>query len=119
MAITILTQTFTLDSSSPNLVRYVGPNHTFSALNTLELAREYPKLGRNGDRGVARPTARFEETVVVNATTGETRPAIFRLTGSLPTGMTEAAILALLAKVAAFAGSAECQSLFTRLDVNH
>lgn len=119
MSITILTKTYTFDSISPNSVRYVAPTHNFSMKDTLELSREYPKLGRNGDKGVARPTARFEETVVVNATTGETAPAIIRLSGSLPTGMTEAAILSLLAKVAAFTASDECKSLFTKLDVNH
>lgn len=119
MSITILTKTYTLDATSPNSVRYVGPSHNFSMKDTLELSREYPKMGRNGDKGVARPTARFEETVVVNATTGDTAPAIIRLAGSLPTGMTEAAILSLLAKVAAFTASDEGKALFTKLDVNH
>lgn len=119
MSILIDTASFTLDSAAPNMVKYVGPGHTFSAVNALDLSRVYPKAGKNGDRGVARPDARFEQTVVVNAVTGETRQAILRLSGSLPVGITEADILALVLRCQKFLETAEGKAVFTKLDINH
>lgn len=119
MSLLINAETFTLDSASPNTVRYVGPGHTFSALNAVDLSRVYPKAGKNGDRGVARPDARFEQTVVVNAVTGETRNAILRLSGSLPVGISEADILALVLRCQKFLETAEGKGVFTKLDINH
>lgn len=114
----INTHTYNVDSIQANTVRYVGPGHTFSMLNQCDLSRVYPKSGKNGDQGVARPEARFERTVVTNATTGVTKPAILRVSGSLPVGMSEAEILSLLAEAAAFAASQAGQNLFTKLDIN-
>lgn len=115
---TINTRTYNFDGSTGDSCRYVGPAHTFSTADLFELARVYPKPGRNGDLGVARPAVKRQVSVVVNATTGERKDAFLRISGSLPVGMSAADIDALCADAAAFIGSTDGKSLFKSLDIN-
>lgn len=112
------TRTYSIDYTEANAIRYVGPAHTFSTNDVMQLSRVAPKSGRNGDLGVARPEFKLTKSVVVNAVTGERKDAILRLSGSLPVGMTAADIEALLADVAAFAASNDGKDLFKKLDIN-
>lgn len=115
---TINTRTYTFDGSTGDSARYVGPAHTFSTADVFELARVYPKPGRNGDLGVARPTLARRKSVVVNATTGERKDAIARISGSLPVGMTSTDIDAMCDDLGAFIASADGKALFKSLDIN-
>lgn len=115
---TINTRTYSFDGSTGDSARYVGPAHTFSTLDTFELGRVYPKPGRNGDMGVARPAVKRVLSVVVNSTTGERKNAITSISGSLPVGMSAADIDALCADLAAFIGSTDGKNLFKSLDIN-
>lgn len=115
---TINTRTYNFDGSSENMCRYVGPVHTFSTNDLFQLFRTYPKAGRNGDAGVARPEIKRVVSVVVNSTTGERKDAIVRVTGSLPVGMAAADIDAICADVAALLGSTDGKNLFKTLDIN-
>lgn len=115
---TINTRTYNFDGSTGDSVRYVGPVHTYSQADTFELSRTYPKPGRNGDLGVARPVIKRTVSVVVNATTGERKDAIVRVTGSLPVGMAAADIDALCADVSSLLASTDGKNLFKALDIN-
>jgi hypothetical protein len=111
------TRTYTLDRSNPDANSYVGPDHSFSSKDRLELKRVYPKPVKDFP-GVARPTAKLTKSVVPNATTGERQDAIVSITGSLPVGMTEAEIDGMLADAAAFLASTEGKALFKQLAIN-
>lgn len=115
---TINTRTYTYDGGSENSSRYVGPAHTFSTADVFTLGRVYPKPGRNGDLGVARPSVKRTVSVVVNATTGERKDAILSVAGSLPVGMSDAAIDALCDDTAAYLASADGKAHFKKLDIN-
>lgn len=115
---TINTRTYTQDAVTENAIRYAGPSHSFSQNDLASAARVYPKAGRNGDLGVARPEFKLTKSVVVNATTGERKDMILRLSGSLPVGVAGADVDAGLADIAAFAASTEGKDLFKKLDIN-
>jgi hypothetical protein len=101
----------------PDAVAYTGPANTLTTKDTVEFKRVMPKP-TSTFKGVARPTFKQVKTVEINATTGETADAIVQLTASLPVGMTDAAIDAFLADLAAFAASTPAADLFKKLDIN-
>jgi hypothetical protein len=115
---TLNTRTYNQDAVGENTVRYTGPAHTFSTNDVMQASRVYPKAGRNGDLGVARPEMKLTKSVVVNTVSGERKDAIVRISGSLPVGMTAADIEAMLADVAAFAASTDGKDLFKKLDIH-
>lgn len=88
MTITVNTRAYESDRISPDSVGYVGPGHTMSNLDLLELKRVAPKPTANF-AGVSRVTLKFSRDVEINATTGETARAIVEVSTSLPVGMTE------------------------------
>lgn len=115
---TLNTRTYNQDTVEANSVRYTGPAHTFSTNDVMQAARIYPKAGRNGDLGVARPEMKLTKSVVVNAVTGERKDAILRINGSLPVGMSAADIEGMLADAASFATSTDGKDLFKKLDIH-
>lgn len=114
---TINTRTYAKDATTENIIRYAGPAHTFSTADLMQASRLYPKAGRGGDLGVARPEFKLTKSVVVNATTGERKEMILRLNGSIPVGTPGADIEAGLADLAAVATSTDGKDLFKRLDI--
>jgi len=114
---TINTRTYSEDAVTENQIRYAGPAHTFSTADLMVASRTYPKVGRGGDLGVARPEFRLTKSVVVNATTGERKDMILRLSGSIPVGTPSADIEAGLADLGAVAISTDGKDLFKKLDI--
>lgn len=112
------TRTYSPNKVQPDAVGYAGPAHTFSSKDTIELKRVEPKP-TSTFKGVARPTFKQVQTVEIDSVTGATADAIIQLTASLPVGMTDAAIDALLDDLAAFAASTEAANLFKKLDINN
>lgn len=117
MALIFNSKTFTLDRQTPDANDYVGANHTLSIKDVVRLSRVFPKP-IPGFKGVARPKAKFTRTVVIDAVTGATSDAILDISGSLPVGMTEADITALLADAAAFLATADASNLVKKLDIS-
>lgn len=110
------TRTYTQDRVNPDSVRYVGPANTLTISDTFEMKRVYPKP-TSSFAGVARPTAKRVKTVVLNGVAADTAEAILMVSGSMPVGVADADVTALLADVAAFLGSPEAASLFKKLMV--
>lgn len=111
------TRTYNADSITADKVIYAGPAHTFTTADLLQLARVYPKPTKDF-AGVARPQIKRTKSVVTNATTGERHNAIVDISGSLPVGMADADIDAMLADIAAWINTADAKALFKSLDVN-
>jgi len=99
MSINLSTKTYDANRTLPDSVTYVGPANTLSNIDIVELKRVYPKAGTGTVKGVARPTHRIARDVVVNAVTGETATAYFNGALSLPVGITDAAVAALIADI--------------------
>lgn len=111
------TRTYTVDRTNPDSVKYVGPANTLSVSDTFEQKRVYPKPTATF-AGVARPTAKRVKTVVLNGDAASVADAIINISGSMPVGMADADIDALLADGAAYLGSPEAKALFKKLVVN-
>jgi len=114
---TINTRAYTADRTLPDAITYVGPAKTLGTKDDLSLSRAYPKP-QGSFRGVAKPEAKLVKTVIVSATTGETADAIFKISASLPVGMTSADIDTLLADGASFCAAQFAKDLFKALDIN-
>jgi hypothetical protein len=110
------TRTYMQDRVNPDSVKYVGPANTLSVSDTFEMKRVYPKP-TSTFAGVARPTAKRVKTATLNGDAATTAEAILMISGSLPVGMADADITALLADGAAFLGSPEAGALFKKLTV--
>lgn len=117
MALTINTRTYNLDRSNPDAVSYTGPAHTFTITDKADLKRVAPKPTKDF-AGVARPTFKLTKSVVVDSVSGARADAIVTLSASLPVGMADADVTALLADIAAFAAGTDASNLFKKLDVN-
>lgn len=113
----INTRTYNVDRVQPDAVAYAGPLQTFTTRDKFELKRTFPKTSGTF-KGVAKPVAKMTQTVIINATTGETADAIVQLSASLPVGMTSAATDALLADFASYCASTDAKNLFKLLDIN-
>lgn len=111
------TRTYNIDQTKPDAITYAGPAHTFSRKDIFQMSRVMPKPTATF-AGVARPAAKRVLSVVVNATTGARADSILNISGSMPVGMADADIDAILADGAAFLGSQDAKDLFKKLDVN-
>lgn len=117
MSLTLNTRTYNADRIATDSVGYAGPAHTLTTIDTVAFGRVYPKP-TSSFKGVARPSVKKVKSQTINATTGETASSIFTVGASLPVGMTDAAIEAELADLAAFFASDDAKRLFKGLDIN-
>lgn len=113
----INTRTYSIDRTQPDSVSYTGPANTITLKDKFEMKRVYPKPA-GLFLGVAKPNAKLTQTVTVNAVSGAVADAIINIGGSIPVGMTSAAVDAMLADAAAFLASNDAKALFKSLDIN-
>lgn len=111
------TRTYAVDRVQPDSVAYAGPAKSLTNKDDLVLSRVYPKP-TSAFAGVAKPSAKLTKTVVTNSTLGTTADAIVRFEGSLPVGISNADVDALLADFASWLATADAKSLFKTLDIN-
>lgn len=111
------TRTYSQDRVNPDSVKYTGPANTLTITDTFEMKRVYPKP-TSTFAGVARPTAKRVKTCTLNGDAATTAEAILNIGGSLPVGMADADVDALLADGAAFLGSDQAKALFKKLTVS-
>lgn len=117
MTITINTLAYNQDAFvTSDKVSYTGPSHTFSAKDTLTLARTAPKPTATF-RGVARAEAKRTKTVTLDD--GTTADAIVTVTCSLPVGMAKADADALRDDVGDLTISATAETLFWNHDLTY
>lgn len=99
MTITVNTKVYGADRYTPDSITYTGPANSMSNIDVMELKRVYPKKGTGVVKGVARPTFRVARDVVVDTVTGQKQTAYFNGALSLPVGMSDADIVALIADI--------------------
>jgi phenylacetate-coenzyme A ligase PaaK-like adenylate-forming protein len=110
-------RTYTTDRVTPDAIAYVGPGHTLTFTDKVDLKRAYPKP--SGDfKGVSKASSKITRTVVTNATTGATATAILEISSSFPIGMSATDQDAMLADAGSFVDSVDSKNLHKLLDIN-
>lgn len=94
MPITLSTKSYAQDRISPDAIVYSGPAQTFTVKDSVEAKRVAPKPTKDF-RGVSRPQYKITRTVDIDDATK--KDAILIISGSLPVGMTAAALNGLIA----------------------
>lgn len=101
MTITVNTKAYSEDSTSPNLIRYAGPNQTASTTDNIELKRVAPKRTATYD-GNSRTSQRITRSAVVN---GKTLVAYVSVEASIPVGFPPADVATLQTDTGALVSS--------------
>lgn len=115
MAITLNTLSYNQDAFvTPNKLKYVGPDSTFSVKDEITLGRTAPKPTPTF-AGVARSEVKRVKTVTL--ANGSTADAIVTLLTSLPVGMAQADAEALIDDVGDFAITADMSNLAWKHDL--
>lgn len=94
MTLTVSTKTYAADRQNPDSTVYAGPANTFSIKDQIEFKRIAPKPD-GSFAGFFKPEIKLVKTCTL--ADGVTRKdAIIKLSGSLPVGMTDADLTAML-----------------------
>jgi len=94
MSITLSTKVYNQDRISPDAIVYNGPAHTFTNKDVVEYKRVNPKATKDF-RGVSRPQIKISRTCTLDD--ASKKEAILTISGSLPVGMTNSDVMALVA----------------------
>jgi hypothetical protein len=118
MSITVSTKSYNQDRITADAITYAGPANTLSVSDFLEIKRVYPKPVK-GFAGVAKPQEKLTRTVTLDD--GTTADAILTISGSLPVGMSDSDITALLTdgKDVLALEVAGTTSVFKKLDITY
>lgn len=112
MTITVNTKAYTLDNVSGNTARFLGPAHSFQAVDSITFTRTAPKPVK-GFAGVARAAVKLTRTV----STGTDTTAPLVLGGdvhAIPVGAAQADIDAALSDYAALVASADVKTFVAK-----
>lgn len=96
MSLTVATLTYKQDRTLPDAVQYVGPAHTFTNKDFVQLKRIMPVTSTK-DRGFAKPEIKLTSTVKCDD--GIARDVILKVGGSIPVGIVPADLAGLMAKL--------------------
>lgn len=118
MSITLSSKPYNQDRITADAITYAGPANTISKSDTLEIKRVYPKPVK-GFAGVAKPQEKLTRTCTL--ADGTTADAILNISGSLPVGMSDADITALLTdgKSVLELEVSGATSVFKKLDITY
>lgn len=118
MSLTINTKAFTADRYSPDAVGYVGPAHTLSVADDLQLSRVYPKPTTLFS-GVGRVSAKLTRTLTLTGALSTSANAIVQINVSVPVGAASADVDALLNDMGSFLADADFKTLVKSLKVSY
>jgi len=105
MSLTINAKAFTADKYGQDLVGYIGPAHTLSLLDDVQLSRVAPKP-TSVFSGVGRTSAKLTRTFTLTGALTTTGNAICQISCSVPVGAAGADVDALLNDFGSFLSSA-------------
>lgn len=105
MSLTINTKTFTADSYQKDRVVYIGPAHTLSFKDDVQLSRTPPKPSSIYS-GKARTVAKLDRTLTLVGALTPTDGAVVSIEVAVPVGAASADIDALLNDMGSFLSSA-------------
>lgn len=105
MSLTINAKTFSADRTGPDAIGYIGPAHTMSLLDDVQLARVLPKP-TVAFSGVGRTSAKLSRTMTLTGALTPTGVGILQISVSIPVGAASADIDAVLNDMGAFLASA-------------
>lgn len=105
MSLTINAKTFAADKYGQDAVGYIGPAHTLSLLDDVQLSRVTPKP-TSLFSGVGRTSAKLTRTMTLTGALTTTGNSIVQINVSVPVGAASADIDALLNDMGSFLSSA-------------
>ena len=111
MKITFNSKDYAAASITADAVTYTGPAHSLVGKDTVAMRRVLPKPVKDF-AGVMRPNLKFVRTVTINAESGTKGDAIVDVSGSLPVGMTQSDVDALVADIALAMSATFARDLF-------
>lgn len=118
MSLTLNTKAYAFDTfRSVDWARYLGPAHTLSVKDYLDVKRTAPKPTTTY-AGQGKANAKMTRSLTDGATSDIVGDGIFELNSSFPVGSDAAAQQAFLDDFAAWLGSAEATALFINQDIN-
>jgi len=117
MSLTINAKTFTADRFGQDVVGYVGPAHTLSVLDDVQLARVAPKP-TTVFSGVGRASSKLTRTMTLTGALTPSGNAIVSINVSVPVGAASADVDALLNDMGSFLSSASYKSHVKGLQIS-
>jgi hypothetical protein len=117
MPLTVNAKTFTADKIGPDSVGYIGPDHTQSALDDIQLTRTVPKP-TTVFSGVGRTTAKLTRTETLTGALTPTGNGIVAISCSIPVGFASADIDSMLNDMGSYLSSADFKLLVKNQKIN-
>jgi len=118
MSLTINAKTFTADKFGVDAVGYIGPAHTLSILDDVQLSRVAPKPTVVFS-GVGRTSTKLTRTLTLTGSLTTSGNAIVQINVSVPVGAASADIDALLNDMGSFLSSASYKSHVKGLQISY
>jgi len=118
MSLTINTKTFTADRYGQDAIGYVGPAHTLSLLDDVQLSRVAPKP-TSVFSGVGRTSAKLTRTLTLTDALTPTGNAIVSISVSVPVGAASADVDDLLNDMGSFLSSATAKTHVKGLQISY
>jgi len=117
MSLTINAKTYNADRFGQDAIGYVGPAHTLSVLDDVQLSRVAPKPTVTFS-GVGRASAKMTRTLTLTGALTPTGNAICQINVSVPVGAATADVDSLLNDMGAFLSSASAKTLVEGLQIS-
>lgn len=117
MALTVNAKTFTADKIGPDAVGYLGPAHTMSVLDDIQLSRVAPKPTITFS-GVGRSQAKLSRTFTLTGALTPNATAICSISVSVPVGYAGADVDSLLNDMGSFLSSADFKTHVKNQKIN-
>jgi len=118
MSLTINAKTFTADRFGQDAVGYIGPAHTISVLDDVQLSRVAPKATVTFS-GVGRASAKLTRTFTLTGALTPTGNAICQINVSTPVGCASADVDSLLNDMGSYLSSASFKTLVKNLQISY
>lgn len=118
MSLTVNAKTFTADKIGPDTVGYLGPAHTQSVMDDIQLARVAPKPTAVFS-GVGRTTAKLTRTLTLTGALTTSGNGIVSISCSIPVGAAGADIDGMLNDMGSYLSSASFKTLVKNQQINY
>lgn len=118
MTMTVNAKTFTADKVGPDSVGYIGPAHTLSLLDDIQVGRVVAKPTATFS-GVARSSSKLTRTLTLTGALTPSGNAICQINVSIPVGAASADIDAILNDMGSHLSSATFKTIVKNQQINY
>lgn len=118
MTLVVNAKNFTADKIGPDSVGYLGPAHTQSVLDDIQLTRVAPKP-TTVFSGVGRTTAKLTRTLTLTGALTPSGNGIVSISVSIPVGAAAADIDSMLNDMGSYLSSASAKTVVKNQQINY